>query len=59
MFRPELPDRRTCAGIDTIGSTLKIANLDLQHPQTRKSDLIWNQSSVEDLNRRPLEIDGS
>jgi hypothetical protein len=50
------------AGIDTIGSTLKIANLDLRSipPNPRKSDLIWNQSSVEpDLNRRPLEIDGS
>jgi hypothetical protein len=50
------------AGIDTIGSTLKIANLDLRSipPNPRKGDLIWNQSSVEpDLNRRPLEIDGS
>lgn len=50
------------AGIDTIGSTLKIANLDLRSipPNPRKSGLVWNQSSVEpDLNRRPLEIDGS
>jgi hypothetical protein len=50
------------AGIDTIGSTLKIANLDLRSipPNPRQSGLVWNQSSVEpDLNRRPLEIDGS
>jgi hypothetical protein len=47
------------AGMDTIGSTLRIASLDLRStpPNPKQTVSIWQQSTVEpDLNRRPLEI---
>lgn len=49
-------------GVDTIGATLRNANLQLRseplNPRQRVS--VWNESTIEpDLNRRPLEIDGS
>jgi hypothetical protein len=50
------------SGIDTIGGTLKNANLQLRSepPCPRQIVSPWLNSSVEpDLNRRPFEIDGS
>jgi hypothetical protein len=47
------------AGVDTIGSSLKIANLDIRStpPNPRHTVSPWLQSTVEpDLNRRPFEI---
>lgn len=50
------------SGVDTIGASLRNANLQLRseplNPRVRVS--VWNESTIEsDLNRRPLEIDGS
>ncbi len=50
------------SGVDTIGATLRNANHQLRSepPNPRKQVSVWNQSTIEpDLNRRPLEIDGS
>lgn len=49
------------AGIDTVGQTLRNANLQLRseppNPQVKVSP--WNQTTIDpDLNRRPLEIGG-
>ena len=49
-------------GIDTIGGTLRNANLQLRSepPCPRQTVSPWQQSTIEpDLNRRPFEIDGS
>jgi len=49
-------------GVDTIGATLRNANLQLRSepPNPRQRVSIWNESTIEpDLNRRPFEIDGS
>jgi hypothetical protein len=49
-------------GIDTIGGTLRNANLQLRSepPNPRQQVSPWLQSTIEpDLNRRPFEIDGS
>jgi hypothetical protein len=49
-------------GVDTIGGTLRNANLQLRSepPNPRVVVSPWQQSSIEpDLNRRPFEIDGS
>jgi hypothetical protein len=49
-------------GVDTIGGTLRNANLQLRSepPCPRSRVSIWNESTIEpDLNRRPFEIDGS
>lgn len=49
-------------GIDTIGGTLRNANLQLRSepPNPKMNVSPWNMSVIEpDLNRRPFEIDGS
>jgi hypothetical protein len=49
-------------GVDTIGATLRNANWQLRSepPNPRQKVSVWGESSIEpDLNRRPLEIDGS
>jgi len=49
-------------GVDTIGATLKNGNLQVRSepPNPRQRVSVWNESTIEpDLNRRPLEIDGS
>ena len=49
-------------GIDTIGATLKNANLSIRSepPNPRQRVSVFNESTIEpDLNRRPFEIDGS
>lgn len=49
-------------GVDTVGSSMKIANLDLRSapPNPRVAVSPWNISTAEytDVNRRPLEIGG-